>query len=86
MSLLRSIGRFLRDTFAPEPPKTLLQLANEQRRQKKGKLANLYVVEVDFSVGEDHPLLKSLAEIRDKYGIDFLPTEPGIKIKRFIDL
>jgi len=60
-------------------------LAKEPRPKSRPPISKLYVVQVDFEVLPHtlESLETQLAAIREKYGLDFMILEPGIKLKRF---
>jgi hypothetical protein len=79
---MKPIRRFL--AWWAARPETLMALINRPRPASTSKL---YVVEIDFSMPP--PMMedfeKNLDRLREKFGLDFLMVEPGIKLKRFDD-
>lgn len=65
-------------------PQSLAMLAAGKR---KPSTERLYVLSVDFAMKESvrDEFNKSLEPLREKFGLDFLVLEPGIKLKRFDD-
>jgi hypothetical protein len=63
------VMRFLRKLFRKRPSRT----------------ARLYILRVDFPVDEkrEAALEAMLAPLREKFGLDFLILEPGMKLERF---
>lgn len=49
-------------------------------------ISNLYILRVDFAVSMEkrEVIANVLAPIREKYGIDFLIAEPGMKFEPFL--
>ena len=80
-----SIARFLREAWRGSGPKSLFTLVKEPRPKSRLPISRLYVVQVDFEVLPHtlESLETQLAAIREKYGLDFMILEPGIKLKRF---
>jgi hypothetical protein len=77
------LQRFL-GWFRPRPIQSLF--ARPQRGN--GKTSNLYIVRVDFPLKpemEDR-LQRNLDVLRERYGIDFLVLEPGIRLSRFDEI
>lgn len=62
--------------------------ADLKRPPAQASTANLYILQVDFPVSPEKRLKigQSLDELREKYGIDFVLLEPGIKLSRFDDI
>ena len=79
--------RFLREFWRGTGPKSLFDLAKEERPKSLVPTSKLYVVEVDFEVSSDalDSLQTQLSAMREKYGLDFMILEPGFKLKRFDD-
>ena len=87
MKTVRRILRFLRDAWRGTGPQSLFALAREPRPRSTVPTSKLYVVQVDFEVLPHalESLETQLSAIREKYGLDFMILEPGIKLKRFDD-
>ena len=87
MRILRRILGLLRDAWSDTAPKSLFDLAREQRPKSKLPTSKLYVIEADFEITPEayDGLQSMLGEIREKYGLDFMILEPGFKLKRFDD-
>ena len=87
MRILRSIIRSVREAWRGTSPKSLFTLAKEPRPKSTLPTSKLYVIEVDFEVLPHtlESLETQLGAIREKYGLDFMILEPGIKLKRFDD-
>jgi len=64
----------------------LLSIANPPKRPR-ARTSNLYVIEVDFPVTAElaSKIDQALQPLREKYGLDFLVLEPGMKMKRWDD-
>ena len=77
------LQRFL-DWFRSPPIQSLFA----RPRRAKGKLSNLYVVRVDFPLKPETAsrLQQNLDLLRERYGIDFLVLEPGIRLSRFDEI
>jgi hypothetical protein len=58
------------------------------RRKKPARLDSLYLLEIDHEISEEYEqqLSANLDRIREKFGIDFLVIERGLKLKRFTDV
>ena len=87
MRILRSIIHSVREAWSGSNPKSLFTLAKEPRPRSTLATSKLYVIEVDFEVLPHtlESLETQLGAIREKYGLDFMILEPGIKLKRFDD-
>jgi hypothetical protein len=76
--------RRILDALAPAP----LSLFDRFRRAPDPKLSSLFVVE--FAATPDQATIDKLNSVLEpiekKYGIDFIPLEPGIRIRRFEEL
>ncbi len=70
------------------PPETLMSLIRDHRAKQRPRTSSIYLVHVDFKVSSEYraDFAANLAEIRAKYGLDFLILEPGVTIKRFDDV
>lgn len=68
-------------------PSSLMMLVR-QRRPPKGKLSNLYVLQVNFEVTSEHAqkLAAAFEPHSKKYGLDFIVLEPGMTLKRFDEI
>ncbi len=87
MQKLKSLSRRFR-AFLRSKPETLMSLIRASRPPKLPGLERLYVVEViaPMDVEREKEFDAQLARISDKYGLDFLLTDPGVRIKRFNDI
>ena len=85
--MLRFLHDFARDCWHSAGPKSLFDLAREPRPRSLLPTSKLYVVQVDFEVSPvAHGSLQlQLADLREKYGLDFMILEPGFKLRRFDD-
>jgi hypothetical protein len=85
--MLRFLHDFARDCWPGAGPKSLFDLAHEPRPRSLLPTSKLYVVQVDFEVSPAayDSLQLQLADLREKYGLDFMILEPGFKLKRFDD-
>ena len=87
MRAVRRILRSLRDSWRGTAPRSLFDLARQPRPKSVLPTSKLYVIEADFEIHPDtyDSLQAMLGEIREKYGLDFMILEPGIKLKRLDD-
>jgi hypothetical protein len=85
--ILGSIARLFREAWSGPVPKSFFTLAKEPRPRSILPTSKLYVIQVDFEVLPHalESLETQLSAIREKYGLDFMILEPGIKLKRFDD-
>lgn len=82
---MQRFRKFLSRIFRGEG---LLSVFAPVQHRHKGKIQNLYVVRTDFELKPEMRRLfsESLQPLRDRYGLDFIVLEPGIKLQRFDEL
>lgn len=68
-------------------PQSLNDLAAASKSATVSSTEKLYVLQVDFPVSEEiaKGISASLSPLREKYGVDFMVLEPGMRLKRFDD-
>lgn len=58
------------------------------RKPKSASIAQLYVLRVDFELTPESlsTIEAGLRPLREKFGLDFIVLEPGMKLSRFDDI
>ena len=81
------LKRFL-EWFRGVRPHGFLELATARPRAAFGATAGLYVLTVDFRVDEEavKAIAAALDPVKQKYGLDFIVLEPGMRLTRFDDI
>ena len=78
----------IKGLFRRRETETLLSLATRHQSQPRGRLANLYILDVEFPLDEAAALKvdAALEPLRQKYNLDFFVQEPGFRFRRFNDI
>lgn len=78
----------VREWFRNGTPQSLMQLLQRRRAGPAPKTSSLYVLQVDFPMTESltTKMDGALNPLREKYGLDFIVLEPGMKLSRFDDI
>lgn len=82
------MGERLRNWLLGALPQSLAHLLLRPRGPVSKRTAGLYILEVDFKVTKEvaEGIDKALTPVREKYGVDFIVLEPGMRLRRFNDV